>query len=46
VAASAAPSSTLSLTEATLPFGVAAVVPSLWWLFAVFKGRNPQSGRE
>jgi cytochrome d ubiquinol oxidase subunit II len=46
VAGSAAPSSTLSLTAATLPFGVAAVVPSLWWLFAVFKRRNPQSGRE
>ena len=46
VAASAAPPSTLSLTAATLPFGAAAVVPSLWWLFAVFKGRNPQSGRE
>jgi cytochrome bd ubiquinol oxidase subunit II len=44
VTGSAAPSSTLSLTAATLPFGVAAVVPSLWWLFAVFKGRNPQPG--
>ena len=42
VPGSAAPSSTLSLTAATLPIGVAAVVPSLWWLFAVFKGRNPQ----
>jgi cytochrome d ubiquinol oxidase subunit II len=39
VTASAAPGSTLSLIAATLPFGVAAVVPSLWWLFVVFKGR-------
>jgi cytochrome bd ubiquinol oxidase subunit II len=46
VAGSAAPPSTLSLTAATLPFAIAAVVPSLWWLFAVFKRRNPQSGRE
>jgi cytochrome bd-type quinol oxidase subunit 2 len=46
VAGAAAPSSTLSLTAATLPLGVAAVVPSLWWLFAVFKERNPQSRGE
>ena len=42
VTASAAPRSTLSLIAATLPFGVAAVVPGLWWLFAVFKGRRPE----
>jgi cytochrome bd ubiquinol oxidase subunit II len=46
VAGAAAPPSTLSLTAATLPLGVAAVVPSLWWLFAVFKERNPQSRGE
>jgi cytochrome bd ubiquinol oxidase subunit II len=44
VAASAAPRSTLSLTAATLPLGVAAVAPSLWWLFTVFKGRSPRPG--
>jgi cytochrome d ubiquinol oxidase subunit II len=43
IATTAAPASTLSLIAATLPFGLAALVPSLWFLFAVFKGRNPQA---
>jgi cytochrome d ubiquinol oxidase subunit II len=43
IAATAAPASTLSLTAVTLPFGLAALVPSLWFLFRVFKGRNPQA---
>jgi len=41
IPATAASESTLFLTAATLPFGLAAIVPSLWFLFAVFKGRNP-----
>jgi cytochrome bd ubiquinol oxidase subunit II len=40
VASAAAPPSTLALTAATLPLGAAALVPSLWFLFAVFKGRT------
>jgi cytochrome bd ubiquinol oxidase subunit II len=39
VTTAAAPSSTLALTAATLPLGVAALVPSLWFLFGVFKKR-------
>jgi cytochrome d ubiquinol oxidase subunit II len=35
----AAPASTLSLTAATLPFGLAALLPALWFLFRVFKSR-------
>jgi cytochrome d ubiquinol oxidase subunit II len=38
---SAAPSATLSFVLWTLPFGLAMLLPSLWFLFAVFKGRNP-----
>jgi cytochrome bd ubiquinol oxidase subunit II len=45
IAAAAAPASTLSLIAATLPFGLAALVPSLWFLFTVFKGRNPQAAK-
>lgn len=45
IAATAAPASTLALTAATLPFGLAALVPSLWFLFAVFKGRNPHAAK-
>jgi cytochrome d ubiquinol oxidase subunit II len=45
IASTAAPASTLSLIAATLPFGLAALGPSLWFLFAVFKGRNPQAQR-
>jgi cytochrome bd ubiquinol oxidase subunit II len=44
VLGAAAPDSTLALTAATLPFGLAALVPSLWLLFSVFKGRNPKAG--
>src|SRR5687768_15007698 len=43
LASSAAPKATLVLTALTLPFGAAALIPSLWYLFAVFKGRNPGS---
>ena len=41
VAAAAAPESTLRFVAWTLPFGAVVLVPSLWYLFAVFKGRNP-----
>ncbi len=40
VAAAAAPPSTLALTALTLPLGVAALAPSLWFLFVVFKSRR------
>jgi len=39
VEAAAAPASTLALTAWTLPFGLAALLPALWFLFAVFKTR-------
>lgn len=42
VANSSAPASTLSLTAGVLPVGVLLLVPSLWFLFAVFKGRRPE----
>jgi cytochrome bd ubiquinol oxidase subunit II len=35
----AAPASTLALTAWTLPFGFAALLPSLWFLYRVFKSR-------
>jgi len=35
----AAPASTLALTAWTLPFGFAALLPSLWLLYRVFKSR-------
>ena len=38
---SAAPQATLTFTAWTLPFGLALLVPSLWYLFSVFKARNP-----
>jgi cytochrome bd ubiquinol oxidase subunit II len=38
---SAAPASTLTFTAWTLPIGLATLIPSLWFLFSVFKGRNP-----
>ena len=41
IANSAAPGPTLVLTALTLPLGAALLVPSLWYLFAVFKGQNP-----
>ena len=37
IAQSAAPEATLALVTATLPFGAAVLLPSLWYLFAVFK---------
>jgi cytochrome bd ubiquinol oxidase subunit II len=39
--AAAAPHATLRAVLWTLPFGLALLLPSLWFLFAVFKGRNP-----
>jgi cytochrome d ubiquinol oxidase subunit II len=39
VAGAAAPASTLSLTAWTLPFGLGALFPALWFLFRVFKTR-------
>ena len=46
IANSAAPRPTLSAAALTLPIGVALLVPSLWLLFSVFKGRHPEhSGR-
>jgi cytochrome d ubiquinol oxidase subunit II len=39
VANAAAPASTLSLTAWTLPFGLGALFPALWFLFRVFKTR-------
>jgi cytochrome d ubiquinol oxidase subunit II len=39
VASAAAPASTLSLTAWTLPFGLGALLPALWFLFRVFKSR-------
>jgi cytochrome bd-type quinol oxidase subunit 2 len=42
VTAAAAPRATLAFTAATVPVGLALLVPSLWFLFSVFKGRAPQ----
>ena len=42
----AAPASTLALTAWTLPFGLGALFPALWFLFRVFKAapeRDAQS---
>jgi cytochrome d ubiquinol oxidase subunit II len=38
---SAAPAATLRALLWTVPFGMAVLLPSLWLLFRVFKGRNP-----
>ncbi|HLH74579.1 MAG TPA: cytochrome d ubiquinol oxidase subunit II, partial [Chloroflexota bacterium] len=38
---SAAPIPTLRFILASVPVGLALVLPSLWFLFDVFKGRNP-----
>jgi cytochrome bd ubiquinol oxidase subunit II len=43
IAGSAAPKATLALTAMTLPFGAGVLIPSLWYLFAVFKGKNPEA---
>ncbi len=37
----AAPEATLRAVAFTLPFGLGLLLPSLWLLFTVFKGRNP-----
>ncbi len=39
IASAAAPHSTLAFTALTLPFGLGALVPALWFLFRVFKSR-------
>jgi cytochrome d ubiquinol oxidase subunit II len=44
VSSAAAPAATLQLTLATLPFGLAAVLPSLWLLFRDFKAA-PETSR-
>jgi cytochrome d ubiquinol oxidase subunit II len=41
VADSAAPAATLRALLVVVPVGMAFLIPSLWLLFAVFKGRNP-----
>jgi cytochrome bd ubiquinol oxidase subunit II len=46
VANAAAPEATLWLTAATLPFGLAALLPSLWYLFRVFKSRSQVSATD
>ena len=43
LAESAAPSATLRFILITVPIGLALVLPSIWFLFSVFKGRNPAS---
>jgi cytochrome d ubiquinol oxidase subunit II len=43
--AAAAPDATLAFLLATAPLGALLLVPSLWLLFSVFKGRNPEAGR-
>ncbi len=40
----AAPPATLRFVLWTLPLGMGLLLPSLWFLFAVFKGRNPSAG--
>jgi cytochrome d ubiquinol oxidase subunit II len=42
----AAPAPTLRALLITVPPGLAVVLPSLWLLFAVFKGRNPATGAD
>jgi cytochrome d ubiquinol oxidase subunit II len=42
----AAPHSTLAFTAGTLPFGLALLVPALWFLFSVFKRRMPGAAIE
>jgi cytochrome bd ubiquinol oxidase subunit II len=42
----AAPEGTLRAVLVTLPFGLGVLLPSLWFLFAVFKGRNPAAPRQ
>jgi cytochrome d ubiquinol oxidase subunit II len=44
--AAAAPDATLGFILATAPVGALLLVPSLLFLFAVFKGRNPEAGTD
>ncbi len=39
----AAPDATLGFLLATAPVGALLLIPSLWLLFSVFKGRNPEA---
>jgi cytochrome d ubiquinol oxidase subunit II len=39
---SAAPAATLTFLLVSVPFGMGLVLPSLWLLFAVFRGRGPR----
>jgi cytochrome d ubiquinol oxidase subunit II len=41
--ASSAPDATLGFLLATAPFGALLLIPSLWLLFSVFKGHNPEA---
>lgn len=42
LAAAAAPEATLQFVLWTLPFGAAVLIPSIWFLFAVFKSATPK----
>ena len=42
----AAPTATIQVLLLTVPFGLALVLPSLWSLFTVFKGRNPAASTD
>lgn len=46
LAAAAAPDPTLGFILATAPVGALLLIPSLVFLFAVFKGRNPEGARD
>lgn len=46
LAGSAAPPATLAFILSTLPFGMGLLLPSLWYLFAVFKARNPAADHD
>jgi len=44
ISATAAPAATLTAMLAVITIGGLILIPSLWLLFSVFKGRNPQAG--
>ncbi len=46
VADAAAPPPTLRALLLVVPIGMALLIPSLWYLFAVFKGENPAALRD
>ncbi len=46
VADSAAPPATLRAVLWVVPIGMLLLIPSLWYLFAVFKGENPSPGHD